>query len=212
MQSKIRKGIGFFGLTALVACAASQSSLMPVHSTEPQDLRAASHSWMLPEASGDDLIYISNGNATVTVYSWPTGKMVGTLRGFDVPEGECVDKAGDVFITVLDLQEIVEYAHGGKKPIATLSDSSHSPWACSVDPVTGDLAVADDVGIGSTQGLSIYRNAQGKPIIYRAANIVDYGYCSYDDKGNLYVNGSMATAHSCWTNCLRAQLSLRSYP
>jgi hypothetical protein len=139
---------------------------------------------MLPEATSNDLMYVSNGNGTVTVYSYPQGKMVGTLLGFDVPEGECVDAAGNVFVTVYDLGKIFEYAHGGTKPLAKLS-GTEEPWSCSVDPTSGNLAV-DTTAFGGP--VSIYAHAKGSPKIYGIG--IQAPWCGYDNKGNLFVSGT----------------------
>ena len=40
-------------------------------------------------------------------------------------------------------RKVSEYAHGGKKPIEDLSDPPYLPFGCSVDPPTGNLAVAN---------------------------------------------------------------------
>ena len=107
-------------------------------------------------------MYVSNDNGTVTVYSYPQGKMVGTLLGFDVPMGECVDAKGDVFITVYDLDKIYEYAHGGTKAIAKLDDPGSEPNSCSVDATTGNLAVDNDLPEDNSS-VYIYPHAKGTP-------------------------------------------------
>ncbi len=50
----------------------------------------------------------------VYVYSYPQGKLTGKLTGFHYPQGLCVDKAGDVFVTnsVDRGKSVFEYAHG----------------------------------------------------------------------------------------------------
>jgi hypothetical protein len=83
---------------------------------------------MLAEAKSDDLLYISDVD-TVTVYSYPKGKHVGTLKGFYRPLGECVDNAGNVFIAD-GRDSILEYAHGGKKLIQTLTLSGYGAQSC----------------------------------------------------------------------------------
>ena len=47
-------------------------------------------------------------------------KTEGTPTGFESPLGECTDKNNDVFITDELESEILEYAHGGTRPIAIL--------------------------------------------------------------------------------------------
>ena len=56
-------------------------------------------SWIAPAAKTQNLLYISDdGTNDVYVYSWPKGRLLGTLRGFSYPQGECVDRKGDVWI------------------------------------------------------------------------------------------------------------------
>ena len=141
-------------------------------------------SWMLPEAKTEDLLYISNVY-TVTVYSYPKGKHVGTLRGFYQPLGECVDQAGNVFIANGDT--ILEYAHGGKKAIQTLTLSGYGAQSCAVNPTTGDLAVTWDDNF--TKGyVAIYKNGSGNPTLYTNGDML-FAFCGYDPAGNLYVDG-----------------------
>ena len=141
-------------------------------------------SWMLPEAKSEDLLYITNVY-TVTVYSYPQGKLVGTLKHFYRPAAECSDKAGDVFI--VDGGIIYEYAHGGKKPIQTLSTSPLGGQGCASDPTTGNLAVALDYG-DSYGDLAVYPQAKGTPTLYSNAKML-FNFCGYDDSGNLYADG-----------------------
>ena len=141
-------------------------------------------SWMLPEAKSEDLLYISNVY-TVTVYSYPQGKLVGTLKHFYLPGGECSDRSGHIFI--VDGGLIYEYAHGGKKPIDTLSTSPLGGQGCASDPTTGNLAVALDYG-DSYGYLAVYSQAKGTPILYSNGKML-FNFCGYDDSGNLYADG-----------------------
>jgi DNA-binding beta-propeller fold protein YncE len=153
-------------------------------------------SWMDPNAKKNGLLlYVSDSAADdVTVFSYPQGKVVGTLSGFQQPQGMCVDKAGDIFITNTGLAQILEYAHGGTTPIATLSDPGQHPIGCSVDPKTGNLAVTNIFDDSYSNGsLSIYAHARGKPKHYTdPAMIADY-FCGYDNKGNVFVDGTKPT-------------------
>jgi hypothetical protein len=144
-------------------------------------------SWMAPDAKSKDLLYVSNTN-TVTIYSYPHGKLEGRIRFGFVPVGECVDKKGDVFITNLDTEQILEYAHGGTKPIATLESPTADPYGCAIDPTTGNLAVSS-LGFGTNGSVGIYKNARGTPTIYRDRSFQEYEFCGYDASGNLFVDG-----------------------
>jgi hypothetical protein len=155
----------------------------------PQTSAIATHadrgkSWMLPEAKTEDLLYITNVY-TVTVYSYPQGKLVGTLKNFYRPEFECSDKAGDVFIG--EGNTIYEYSHGGKRPIETISTAPLISQGCASDPTTGNLAVALDYG-DSYGDLAVYPQAKGTPTLY-SNNKMLFNFCGYDDSGNLYADG-----------------------
>jgi hypothetical protein len=167
---------------------APPSILAEAHAT-----KADGQSWMLPQAAGQDLLYVGNLNAGVTVYTYPQGKLVGNLMGFNQPRGLCVDRAGNVFVTDFNGAKIVEYAHGGTKPIATLADDG-SPYGCAVSPTTGDVAVTNwcDGPSGSCYSngtVLIYKKAQGKPETLDDPNVpAAMTYCAYDKAGNLFVD------------------------
>lgn len=145
-----------------------------------------SGSWMAPGAAKHDLLYVANDD-DVTVYTYPEGKLVGTLRDhfFDAA-AECSDKAGDVFITDGLKGTIYEYAHAAKKPLRTLTYSALAT-GCSADPTTGNLAVTYEVS-SSTSYVAIYKNAQGTPTLYQDGNL-SFTRCGYDPHGNLYAGG-----------------------
>ncbi len=148
-------------------------------------------SWMLPGTSSDDLLYVTTAGNVVYVLAYPSGKLVGKLtgNGFSWTFGDCVDGAGDVFITNTGLSgggtsEVVEFAHGGTTPIKALTNVEQSPLGCAVDPVTGNLAVTGYDGT-FTSAVDIYANAHGKPTVYASA--ADAMACTYDSNGNLFV-------------------------
>ena len=147
---------------------------------------------MVHGATGQNLLYVTTAyNKDVEVYSYPGGKHEGTLTGFNSPQGECVDKKGNIWITDFAGSDIVEYAHGGTSPIATLYDTNQDPSGCAIDPKTGDLAATSTFpASGSGAGtVAIYKNASGTPTTYTDPNIVNYYFCGFDTKGNLFVDG-----------------------
>jgi hypothetical protein len=150
-------------------------------------------SWMAQHATSQDLLYVANLYSGVTVYTYPQGKLVGNLTGFNQPNGLCVDRAGDVFVANASGETIVEYAHGGKSPIETLSDNG-IPNGCAIDPKTGDLAVTNicDGPVGScfpSGTVLIFRNAKGRPETRTDSNSPEMFYCAYDKRGNLFTDG-----------------------
>jgi hypothetical protein len=146
---------------------------------------------MLPEAKSEDLLYVSDTRpANVYVFSAGGRKYLGRVQGLvGEPVRLCSDKAGNVFVTEYGGNDYVqEYAHGGTMPVETL-DVPGWPVGCSVDPTTGNLAVAIRTVNSDTPGVAIYANAQGSPIVYTNSDFLGIGSCSYDDGGNLFVAG-----------------------
>ena len=154
-------------------------------------------SWMSPEASKEQLLYISSNSspANVFAFSLPQLHLVGTLTGFRSPQGLCVDPEGDIWVTDPGSQQIFEYAHGGTTPIATLSEMYYHPVECSVDPTTGNLAVVNGPINGAPINVAVYPSAQGTPKYYTDYNVEDYYYCGYDNDGNLFVDALSQSSH-----------------
>ncbi len=167
---RICVAFALIAMAAMTGCGGlQQAQVNNVVPAAPSEQRTAlgapnperAKSWMLPEAKSEDLLYIANVY-TITVYSYPKGKLVGTFKDFYKPYGECVDKNGDVYITDSTFAKIYEYAHGGTKPIHTLKDPGYEPYGCAVDPTTGNLAVANYSDASARQGnLVIYHKAKG---------------------------------------------------
>ncbi|MGA8533071.1 MAG: hypothetical protein WB615_03055 [Candidatus Tumulicola sp.] len=139
------------------------------------------------------LLYISDQTAReVFVFSYPYYKVKGELTGFTLPLGECVDKAGNVFVTDGTGDRILKYAHGGMSPVATLKDPGDDASGCAVDPTSGNLAVANLYSHGNQLGnVAIYKDAEGGPIArYADVNISEMYFCGYDNAGNLFIAGT----------------------
>ena len=87
------------------------------------------------------------------------------------------------------VDEVFEYAHGGASPIATLSlPGNKYTRGCAVDPSTGNLAVV------TGEAVAIFSGAQGQATVYGA--YLTTTYCSYDNAGNLFVDGFAYQASS----------------
>ena len=200
-----RYALSIAAAALLAACGGSQPPIgvpgaMPqsrVVTTQPD----RSASWMLPEAKRKHLLYVSAPlDHKVYVYSLPADKLVGTLTGLVNPAGECSDKVGHVWIALnvggLGPGTLVEYARGSTKRIAKLDDSD-PPQHCSVDPTTGNLAVAP--AFGGSRGIAIYAKARGLPKYHRAKNAGPWD-CAYDSSGNLFVAASIDqyTSYTYW--------------
>jgi hypothetical protein len=175
-------------VAALAGCAGGQ-----VPGSASGTLPSAD-SWMSPAARSGDLLYVSDTNGHVYVYSYPAGERVGTLTGFKGPEGLCSDSAGDVYVVDTPAVAVFKYAHGGTAPLEELHTFGYYPEGCSVDPTSGDLAVADyasnpKLGPGA---VTIFKGGKGMGKSYQDPSFNQYLFCSYDANGNLYVDGTNA--------------------
>lgn len=144
-------------------------------------------SWMSPDAKGaKSLLYVADeGGNDVLVYTYPSGKLVGTLTGFETPTGICSNKAGDVFILNGNGTTVTVYAHGGTTPARTLNLPGYPYFNCSVDPKTGDLALG--VLAGSCGNcIAVFTKATGTPTTYSPSGQYGFPGCGYDNNGNLF--------------------------
>jgi hypothetical protein len=164
----------------LVACNASPQAIAPINGGRPGSA--------LPEANNGGLIYVGNACSGVCIYTYPKGKFVGTLTGFDLPTGLCSDGYGDVWVVVAGTSKVVEFVTDGA--VITLSDDHEFGEGCSVDPTTGNLAVANGPNGSGYGNVAIFTQARGTPKFYTDPAIQWYFDCSYDDAGNLFVVGS----------------------
>jgi hypothetical protein len=151
----------------------------------PQSHAIATHA---KKSVSGELLYASEASGTdVFVFSYPQGSLVETLTGFAyAPQSICSDASGDVFVPTTNFSStgyIYEFAHGGTQPVETLTDPGPGyARGCSVDPTTGNLAVANQ------ENVAVYPDAQGSPTVYEASDIGAWD-CAYDNLGNLFVDG-----------------------
>ncbi|MBV9700920.1 MAG: hypothetical protein JO078_12490 [Candidatus Eremiobacteraeota bacterium] len=184
-----------FGTLFFVALLAGCSGGSQSSTLAPSGLTGTGErSWMAPQAKSNHLIYVSNGNmgsgtGTVNVYSWRLRTQVGTLSGFRIPRGICVDKAQNVWVTDYSAMQIVEYAHGGTTPLQTLVFPFGGPTACSVDTVTGDIAIVSQGGGTAPAGVFVYTSPSSTPTQYTNSSFSSYVGAAYDNLGNLFVDG-----------------------
>jgi hypothetical protein len=198
LASAYRRGVPALALVVgLAGCAGQQAGpggLIPQAAgraplqiaAKSTQLGRSSHgkSWMQPDAISRTLLYVSDTSAHyVEVYTYPGLKYVGRLTGFAWPAGECVDKAGNVWIADAG-GAMYEYAHGGTSPINTITTDMYIPSGCAINPKNGDLAVTN----GNVQVL-IFPGGSGSPNAYRDFNFSQTTSLSYDHQNNLFVDG-----------------------
>ncbi len=196
---------GRYALSVSVACAflsgcgGSQSGSQFQGGALPQSVRnvpMGAHrdgrtSWMNPKAKDQVLVYVSNGrDDSVSVYGFYDHKLRGMLYGIDTPYGVCSDGQGNVWIVAYGDYSVVEYAHAGTKRLKTLEADDTDLYDCSVDPTTGDVAVTNwGVDNWFKGNVLVFHRAEGEPTAYTGDGVWFYYGLTYDDSGNLYVDG-----------------------
>jgi hypothetical protein len=174
--------VGICGAAAILAgCGAffgsAQGDVAPVNA---QAMHGFSR--IPPGTSNGDLIYVASAfepDVTTSFYTYPGLQYVGSIAG---GTGLCSDKLGNVYV-VYD-GGWTEYAHGGTTPIQSYSNSQYNFLHCSVDAVTGNLAVSIQ-----NAGVAVFTNASSAPLIYTGP-FGDAVYCAYDRAGDLFIFGS----------------------
>lgn len=184
------------GTVLLTGCSSGGGSPVPFGISDP--MRVAS---MAPAAKNQEFVYVANtsisagGCVGCVIVSKLQGNLVSTIP-LD-PASECVDKAGHVFIESGHHPEIFEYAYGSTTVIQQLNEGDYELANCSVDPVTGDLAVTNAYPTsGSGAGsIAIFkkvkgRSTYGKPSYYSDLSMAVPWGITYDAQGNLFVSGA----------------------
>jgi hypothetical protein len=152
--------------------------------TQPmQANESVSPSRALPTSKTEGAVLFVATGSDVYILTYPAGQLIGHLTLF--AHALCADAKGNVFIPTVGYQ-IKEYSHDGSL-LQTLQ-AGDVAVACAVDPVTGNLAVANE-GSGAGE-VAIFSRATGTPQFYNDPAIFEYGQCGYDNKGNLYVDGT----------------------
>jgi hypothetical protein len=183
-------------LVVAAGCSAPGASPRMQNATTSQAIRSGS--WMSPEAASGNLLYVSDtGYGAVFVYAYkPNGmKFVGILTGVSDPGPMCVDKQQNVWILSAfgtGSYAATEYAHGAAQPTATVIDPAGYPSGCGVNLQNGDLAVSSYTNVQKFGTIAIFKRGRGKPTIYTDNDIPGfYSCCAYDNKGNLYGDGTV---------------------
>lgn len=199
MNASFFRSLSILGIAALCfGCGGPQANVVPV------SVAAEEHTYADPVLSGELLYTIGfksgSSGSYVRVYSFPHGHLVQEfpLNGNAYATAICADGSGNVFFPALtngsQQSEVLEYAHGGTAPIATLSDSPYPTvygLSCSIDAITGNLAVSNSTGGYYSTNIAVYTGAKGTPTFYSYKEFLDSDelYCAYDGQGNLFVDG-----------------------
>jgi hypothetical protein len=132
------------------------------------------------------LLYVAAAGGAVYAFTYPQGKLAGQLTLDYGAEGMCSDKRGNVYIASPDDYTVSIFPHAGLFPIGYLNEEDQEvlPDGCASDFKTGDLAVTNFEG-----GVEIYKGGSGMPEGYSLSGLYEAFFCTYDDKGDLFVSG-----------------------
>lgn len=178
---RFRTGIASALVAILTGCGDTQAGTVPTFTSAQNEAHQRS-------GSSGDLLYIASSNTDeVYIATYPGGTILNTFKTAARPMSICSDANGNVWVPEKDYSSgpasVVEYAHGGTTPIATLSLGNEYPQECAVDPTTGNLAVVD-----YDANVALFENAQGQPTYYSSVGVVGIPQLvTYDSAGNLFL-------------------------
>ena len=137
------------------------------------------------------LLYVSEyGISDVLVLDYPSGNPAKTLTGFTNPQGMCADTADhNVFITNTGAENVLEYAYGASTPRATYNDAGQYPIGCSIDPASGNLAIANSFSTTSGVGGVTICTKPSRCKTYTQGLPGSVYSIAYAGNGDLYVAG-----------------------
>lgn len=167
---------------SLTVWALSGCTAGPLQSSQLPGIGQLSGRGPANSSSAGDLLYLGGGSQESYVLTYPKIESVGTISNGAF--GVCSDSAGNVFLTTSNV--VQEFAHGATTPFAVLKVPGDFAIDCSVDPLSGDLAVAVVCGSCNT-ALAVYHHASGTPKTYTASLLAQN--CGYDNRGNVFVSG-----------------------
>jgi hypothetical protein len=192
--ARYASGLGA-ALIALAGCggAGSPPAGVPEAPSGTAPAKESFKSYMLPQArTAKRLLYVSSFYyGIVHVFDYETHAAVGLIAGLEEATGQCVDGKGDVWISLADPQEVVEYPRASLKQIRAVHTSAR-PFGCSVAP-NGDLAVANFDEGSSPGSVQVFKPGSDSPATYTCSGFGYYPFSpGYDDENNLYVEAEVS--------------------
>jgi hypothetical protein len=173
--------VAFGALSACSGTAGSVQSAVPGQSGDRQ-----ARSFPVGERSTPPMVYASiPDEGYVYGFNWQSFDIAVQLTLSEV-QGLCSDRAGNVFVPTGPV--VYEYAHGASTPKVTLENTFEGA-SCAVDPTSGDLAVLNDPTRKGAVTVNIFSQAQGKPKTYSFSKFAYVKFGSYDNDGNLFLDG-----------------------
>jgi hypothetical protein len=174
----------------------------------PATLRAESR--VDSDASSSALLYVSDWSTNqVFMYDFSTKALVGKLKGFDGPYGECVDAGGNVWIADLNGSAILQYAHGATKPSRRLRTSG-TPIGCAINTNNGDLAVANFSTTSGKGNIQVWPGGRVPSKTYQPSKYYYLWPPAYNATGDLFAEGQVLNGAYGLTELPKGASTLRS--
>ena len=176
-------------LLGAAGCGAA-TQLSPASSGPPST--RFTRSWVSPDAKRTRKILFESDldYESVEMFSLPDLKLLGVITGFSAPAGMCSDTKGNVYVVNQAYKfQIIELSHTGNV-LRTIGDFYAVPQGCAVNPVNGDLAVANVEGESQPGMVSLFPGAaSGYDRWLKCPSISAYYFVGYDPRGHLFADG-----------------------
>jgi len=147
-------------------------------------------SWVSPDVRRAKRLYFASDvwNDDVYIFTLPGMALKGVLTGFNEPQGECADKAGNIWVANSNTEQMFELSRTGSI-INTINDTYGAPVSCAINPKNGAMAVTDFWGTSGAGQVLIYATPSSTPTILANPSQYNYFFDGYDSAGNLWTDG-----------------------
>ncbi|MGA7355741.1 MAG: NHL repeat-containing protein [Candidatus Cybelea sp.] len=144
-------------------------------------------------AKGGASIIVSDASDNVVDIFNAKGKQTAQLTGFSEPQGLALDAAGNLYVADTSNSRIQVYAAGFKGTPTTINDPGEFPASVTIDS-KGNLGVANILTTSDGPGsVSFFNNGGTLLTTLSNANFAKVIFDAFDDKGNLYIDGTNAS-------------------
>ncbi len=159
-------------------------------------------SWISPDVQkAPRLLFVSDdGSDDVDIFTMPDMTLKGTITDFNQPQGECSDKHGNIYVADTQATQVEEYSRSGTL-LNAYADSYGYPVGCAVNPVNGNLAIANFVGFAGHGQVLIFSSPSATPAIITNPKQYFYSFLGYDIHGDLWVDGRDMTKKYILSDC-----------
>jgi hypothetical protein len=158
-------------------------SKLPAAAFVSNEINAKGGASIIVSDASDDVVDIFNG----------AGKQTAQLTGFSQPQGLALDASGNLYVADTGNSRIQVYAAGFEGTPTTINDPGESPASVTIDS-KGNLGVTNILTTSGGPGSVSFFNKAGTLLATLSnANFAKVIFDAFDDKGNLYIDGTNAS-------------------